>query len=377
MEYRAMTDNDWEQFVVFAEKNFVASHPVDRAFMEFWFRKSDGRWTVQLGFRDDGSVSAVNMMIEAPGRFTNHLTPLTWMSTALAEDDAQVLGLGGQMLFHSHRSLPFIGCTCANENSLPINNALGRSFDDLKIHRFVHVLSLKCLNIVKDECVEEVEQLYKEYQLKDPQNKGLKRSWLNYIPEDFDELWTVFSEELNCVVERNIDYMQNRYQDAPYQQYHFLVVRSIDKELHGLSVVRLQATSLGYCARIVDFIARPGIELDIWRHTLHACKEKDALYADFFVMGTGQDQALMEAGFVVETDENCVKGIPNLLSPIDYRSWTYTFHISGKLPKQTDNWMDTNKVWFTKGDGDRDWPTAHSITAKHECLDISSNKQVY
>ena len=163
------------------------------------------------------------------------------------------------------------------------------------------------------------------------------------------------------MVERDLDYMNWRYLKSPYPKYLILVIRAENQELCGLSVIRFQPTTFGLGARIVDFVARPECKTDIWRHVLHACKEKEALYADFFVMGTGQDQALIESGFIIETDNNCISGIPNLLSPIDYRSWSYTFHISGTLPRQVDNWMDSDKVWFTKGDGDRDWPTVHSI----------------
>ena len=364
MKFRAMIDSDWEQFAFFAENNFVSSHPVNRTFMDFWFRKSDGSWSIQLGFRDDGTISAVNMMIDVPGRFIDHKTPLTWMSTSLAESDAQAHGLGGQMLFHSHRILPFICCTCANQNSLPINDALGLAFPELRLRRFVYMLTPKCLQIVQDNCQMQVETLFTENQFIDPHDNSIKKTWVENIPRDFNELWVVFSKDLNCVVERDLEYMQRRYLEAPYQQYHILEVRSDDHELRGLTIVRFQATSFGTCARIVDFIATPDSEFDVWCHTLHACNEKEALYADFFVMGTGQDKNLLETGFVLETDDNCIASIPNLLSPIDYRRWSYTFHVSGNLPHDVDDWMDPKKIWFTKGDGDRDWPTAQTILSK-------------
>ena len=359
MEFRDMTDADWPLFVSFAEKNFVDSHPIERDFMDFWFRRDDGSWTIQSAFRENGQMAAINMMVEAPGRIGNIRVPITWMSTALAEDDAQEIGIGGQMLFHSHRTLPFVGCTCANAQTLPINEALGLDFNGLKIRRFVRVLSKKCLQIVKEDCRNLVEN--KIGTLQYPENKNLNRTWSEAVPIDFDELWNMFSSKLTCLVERNFQYIKRRYLNTPYIKYHLLVIRSLTHELHGLTIVRFQSTPFGKCARIVDFVARPGSETDVWRHTLHACLEKNCLYADFFVMGTGQDSSLNESGFSMETESNGLEGIPNLLAPIDYRRWTYTFHISGTLPRLIDDLRINNKVWFTKGDGDRDWPTPSTI----------------
>jgi len=359
MEFRDMTDADWPLFVSFAEKNFVASHPIDRDFMNFWFRRSDGSWTIQSAFSENGSMAAVNMMVEAPGRIGDTRAPITWLSTIIAEEEAQKIGIGGQMLFHSHRTLPFVGCTCANSQSLPINEALGLDFPGLKMRRFVRVLTHECLKIVKGECHKLVKR--KLGPLKYPENQLLKRTWSNIVPDDFNELWIRFSSQFTCVVERSFTYMNRRYLNTPYFKYHLLIIRSLTKELHGLSIVRFQSTPSGQCARIVDFIALPGSETDIWRHTLQACMEKKCLYADFIVMGTGQDRYLREAGFSIESDRNGLEGVPNLLNPIDYRSWTYTFHISGTLPRLVDNWRVNNKVWFTKGDGDRDWPTPISV----------------
>jgi hypothetical protein len=31
------------------------------------------------------------------------------------------------------------------------------------------------------------------------------------------------------------------------------------------------------------------------------------------------------------------------------------------LPKKLKGWKYRNKIWFTKGDGDRDWPTPYDI----------------
>ena len=359
MEYRDMTDGDLPLFVAFAERNFVASHPIDRFFNEFWFRRPDGSWSIQLALREDGTLAAVNMMIEAPGRIGKLQTPLKWMSTILVEKDGQAIGLGGQMLFRAHRTFPLLGCMCANCETLPINEKLGLDFPGLKMRRFVRILTAECLQIAKEEVRDQVKDALTPLVL--PESAELARVWCDDVPADFDELWGTFSEPLACLVERNYEYMKHRYIDTPYQNYHLLVIRDSVFRLHGLSIIRFQETRYGECARIVDFIARPGSDTEVWRHTLHACLEKKCLFADFIIMGSGQDGPLSDAGFTLASDQNGLEGVPNLLSPIDYRRWSYTFHISGTLPRTLDGWRINEKVWFTKGDGDRDLPTPLTI----------------
>ena len=354
-----MTDVDWNDFARFAEKNFVSSHPIDRHFNEFWYRRSNGSWTISLAKKEDNSIAAISMMIEVPGRICNIVTPFTWMSTALAEVDVRRSGVGGQLLFQSHRELPLIGCTCANENTLPINEVLGLDIFGLQMRRFVYIFTPKCLSIVKPTSRAIVLPL-----VKNPHQPSslLNRTWIDHIPHDFNKLWTAFSKPFACVVERDCKYMTRRYVEAPYQDYHFLEVRDASQKIFGMTVIRFQKTIYGDCARIVDFIAYPGSEVDVWLHTLHACLEKNILYADFIVMGTAQDEPLNKAGFILATDQNSLEDVPNLLSPINYRRWSYTFHISGTLPRKLNDWRTPHQIWFTKGDGDRDLPTPLSIS---------------
>ena len=359
MDYHDMTDLDWPLFIGFAQKNFVKSHSIDRVFNEFWFRRTDGSWSIQIAKRDDGSIAAINMMIEAPGRICDVQTPLTWMSTVIAEKDVQATGVGAQLLLHAHRTLPLVGCTCANKNTLPINETLGFDFPGLKMRRFVRVLNEECLQIVKKDSRNKVKETLKPLQY--PENTDLDRVWCDIVPDDFEELWGVFSDQFTCFVDKSREYMNHRYIDSPYQDYHLLIIRDQTNKLNGISIVRFQSTPYGKCSRIVDFIARSGSEIDVWLHTLCACFEKKCLYADFIVMGTDQDWSLSEAGFKLANDQNGLEDVPNLLSPIDYRRWSYTFHISGTLPRLLDGWRVNKKIWFTKGDGDRDWPTPLDI----------------
>jgi hypothetical protein len=225
----------------------------------------------------------------------------------------------------------------------------------LKLRRFICVLLDDCLKITKKESQCKVKRII----YKKPENIGRYTSkWVKHIPDEFTDIWTDFSKDFSCTVNRDVDYMKHRYITSPYCDYDILTINSPIGKLCGLAVIRLQDTSHGKCARIVDFVSISGCDIDVWRCILLSCLEKKCLFVDFFIMGTSQDKNLLESGFMLETDSNFLKGIPNLLSPIDYRSWTYTFHIGGYLLKELGTeWCDGKKVWFTKGDGDRDWPT--------------------
>ena len=60
------------------------------------------------------------------------------------------------------------------------------------------------------------------------------------------------------------------------------------------------------------------------------------------------------------TKNNIYSKIPNLLSPIEYRHWSPLFYIGGKeINKKL--FLNYKNIWFTKGDGDRDFPTQHDL----------------
>ena len=89
------------------------------------------------------------------------------------------------------------------------------------------------------------------------------------------------------------------------------------------------------------------------------CMKKNPLFIDFIVFGTKEDRFLKLSGFVL-IKEKLKEIVPNLLSPIENRDWSYSFHIGGYLSNLIGKKHKT-KVWFTKGDGDRDWPTPYEI----------------
>jgi hypothetical protein len=180
------------------------------------------------------------------------------------------------------------------------------------------------------------------------------------VPEGFDALWRRFSAGFQATIERSAGYMRRRYLAAPYTRYRLVEVRDGDG-LVGVAVMRFHPTPAGPANRIVDFCAEPGREEQVWRATLALAGADGAIYSDFIVVGTAQDAALAAAGLVLATPENGLEGVPNLLAPVDFRQWSYSFHLGGAAALGTECWRRPDAVWFTKGDGDRDWPTPYAI----------------
>jgi len=82
---------------------------------------------------------------------------------------------------------------------------------------------------------------------------------------------------------------------------------------------------------------------------------------DFLVIGSSQDGSLAEAGFQLADETSGLDCVPHLLSPVEHRPWSNTFHLGGALAQGSEAWRKPEAVYFTKGDGDRDWPTAHDL----------------
>ena len=353
-----MKDKDWKSFVDFATKNLVKSFIINRSFNEFWFRRKNGTWSVQLA-KKNGEIVAINMLIETQGKICGTVAPFIWTSTAYANHEARKQGVVGLMLFNVHRNSPLVGSACANKKSLIINNELGSGIPNLKMRRFIYIYNLKCLKIVKKKHQTTIKKNLKF--IKYNANKKVLIRWSKNIPNDIEKLWSIFSKNFECCIQKNLNYLNKRYVKSPFQEYDILTFRNKSNSLLGVSIIRFQKTPLGICSRIVDFMSLPTYEFDIWQETLKECESKNSIFTDFIVMGTSQDKHILNAGFQLATKKNNFDEIPNLLSPIEYRKWSYTFHLSGYLPKKLKNWRHGDRIWFTKGDGDRDWPTPYDL----------------
>lgn len=181
----------------------------------------------------------------------------------------------------------------------------------------------------------------------------MKADWIDGLPDDDDELWHDVRQGLVRSLDRTAAYLDWRRR-AHYVKYHTLVVRAGDR-LIGLAITQPQVTPAGLVCRVTDAVTRRGDAAVVWRAIAAATAE--ALFTDFLVVGSSQDAALAEAGFRASDETNGLGAVPHQLSPLEHRDWTRTFSLGSALPQGNDSWRSTDSVYFTKGDGDRDWPT--------------------
>ena len=356
--FSQMKNKDWKNFNKFTKEKLVKSFISNKKFNKFWFYKKKN-WSVQIMKRSDETISLINMTINTRCKFINKIIPFTWASTAYADKDVRSKGVFGLMMYNLNKKLPLLGLSCGNKNSLPINQAIGKEINGLKkMRRFIYVSNKKCNQIVQKKYRNLLNKFF--YKNNTREDKKIFNSISKFAPKDLGFVWNKFSKKFTLCIYKDYKYIKWRYESCPFQKYSFLIFRDSKKKLLGLSIIRFQKTSYGECARIVDFISLPKYEKKIWDETINICVKKNVLFIDFIVVGTAQDKNLFSSGFLLADDKNNLNKIPNLLSPIEYRDWSYSFHIGGYLAKKT-NWNFKNKVWFTKGDGDRDWPTPNDI----------------
>ena len=130
--------------------------------------------------------------------------------------------------------------------------------------------------------------------------------------------------------------MRGVISSAPYMDYRFLEIRRRN-QLIGLSVVRFQNTPAGAACRVIDFIAPPEDALHCWSVTATACADAGGLFSDFHVVGTVFDEALIAGGFQLPEKDPVLDAVPNLLSPVDHRKWTNTFHLAARMLRVAKN----------------------------------------
>ena len=359
-----MTDSDWPDFVAFARKHFGMSHNSNLQFNRHWFRCRgvapeqeqglDG-WT-GLVLEDEGSIVGVMMFISVSARFEGRSLPMAWISTGVVEEDARGIGGGAQMYLWIYKNFPIVGALSGNELSRPINALMGHEIPNLSMRRFLSVHH------------PDVKQLLPEGVSADIADKITARTvagdlsweWRDELPSEFGDLWTRFRDIVSVTTNRSPEHYAWRISSAPYMDYRFLEIRRRN-QLIGLSVVRFQNTPAGAACRVIDFIAPPEDALHCWSVTATACADAGGLFSDFHVVGTVFDEALIAGGFQLPEKDPVLDAVPNLLSPVDHRKWTNTFHLGGSDARGSEKWRTQDQVYFTKADSDRDWPTQYEL----------------
>lgn len=354
------TDKDILKLQAYCAQHFGNSHTADPAFTHYWFYREDEGWTIRLMMDNQEEIVGVVYYIRAPARLNSQSTSIYWVSTLHVKESYRQQGTGAKLLLHSYKTLPLLGSMCGNEQSLPLSRLLGSTVAGENIRRYIYLLSSDALNFAEPSTQTYLRQLFA--QQRSIRQTSLSNQWRDDFPiaAEYEPLWLEFSQSLQCCVERSRDYMCHRYLRAPHLTYRILTIR-LAEQLVGLAVVRFQVTVLGKVARVVDFLAKPALAYQAWHQLLLACQQEGAAFADFFVLGSYQHDALTMAGWLQASEVNRLESLPNLLSPIDYRRWSYSFHLGGHHLSPQAPLPAIDRVWFTKGDGDRDWPTPQLI----------------
>jgi len=362
MRLRSFTDADWPEFKNFASNHFGPSHVTDRAFNEHWFQTSryDG-WAVKVLEDEEGRVAGMMMVIVVRAKFGTSTVPLAWISSAAVEERARMRGTGSQFYLWVYKAFPLVGAMSGNENSLPLNQVLGMEIPGVRMRRFISVHYRQAANL----CVPE-----KRRAVLSAASRIVKRAtgalvlWSSGdIPEDYEELWGRFREKIYCTTERDRDYVEWRYLRAPYVNYKLWAMR-VDKHLQAFAVVRFQRTPEGMVCRVLDFVSDEEWAAEAWRLVAEKAQAEEALFTDFMVVGSQQDEHLLSAGFLPADADTGLDAIPHLLSPLEHREWNNTFHLGGQLARTDQSWRYPDQVYFTKGDSDRDWPTTHDLVLR-------------
>lgn len=360
MNLRALRDDDWPRFEAFASKHFGQSHNIDRAFNEHWFRTSrcDG-WAIRILEDATGDFVGVITVIVVPARFAGRDVLLGWISSGAVEESARARGAGARLLLWAYQTFPLIGAMSGNEFSTPLHDLLGIAVSGLGMRRFIYIHDQRAANLCRsaERAAVIAAAVSKSARARGGSASGCK---VAAIPHEYEALWARFADGLMCTTVRDRAYLRWRYVDAPYIPYQFVELRD-GAALHALAVFRFQPTPEGLACRIVEFVADPDWAADGWRSVLDIAEAEGALFSDFMVIGCRHDASLLDAGFVPADSKTGLNAVPHLLSPVEHRQWSNTFHLGGQLARADASWRRPEAVYFTKGDGDRDWPTTYDL----------------
>lgn len=355
MKIRAFEDNDWDSFVEFSNEYFGQSQLTDRVFNEHWFYDGVSKnWAIQVLEDDNGCIAGIQMEIIEPIKFGDHTMSVCWMANTAVTDEAQLRGAGALLLLWAYKTFPLLAVTSSNDLSTPLQDKLGITVPELSMRRFIYILDPKTAELCSSSDRSKILDVH--FQRSSVSNCTF--NLVDQIPEDYELLWKGFRNKVFCTTERDTNYMRWRYLKSPYVDYKIVEVRS-QGVLKGLATVRFEKTPQGHACRVLDFVSEDEWAVETWNSLIDLAGKEESLFIDFMVIGSIQDKYLLKAGFKLVDDEAPLALVPHLLSPVEDRRWTNTFHMGGRLANLEKRWRSHKAVYFTKGDADRDWPTQY------------------
>ncbi|MBI4365603.1 MAG: hypothetical protein HY543_02170 [Deltaproteobacteria bacterium] len=305
-----------------------------------------------------GRIRGAMMVIVVQGYFADQVVPFAWISSGVVDEEARAMGAGAGLYCWVYQSFPLVGAMSGNQNSRPINAALGLDIPGVAMERFIAVHRPQTAELCPAPYRDALAAAIARWPSARPSR--LRTVLSAALPDDYEELWQRARRRFVCCVERDAAHMAWRYTAAPHVTYQFLAMRS-GSALTALAVLRFQPTPAGAVCRVVDFIADDHGAQEAWSAVRETTREAGALCVDFMMIGTDQTEALRRSGFQQAGADAALTAIPHLLSPVEHRQWSNTFHLGGKLAKADQRWRHAHAVYFTKGDSDRDWPTTFDL----------------
>ena len=354
---RRAVDSDWPSIKKLFKLNGITSHLDSFIFNKYWFNTSAvNEWNIFLVEDDSSSVRGIMMMIEAPVLLFGSSCIIGWISTGFVDQFKINSTFGAKLYLTIYRKYDLVGALCGNHNSSPINNLLGNSVLDLSMVRHLFVNCEGAFNICSKE---KFALLNDKSKLAHKENYEVHK--LTTIPSDYSDLWNSVKINFDFIVNQTSDYLKWRYIDAPFLDYSIVQLRK-DKKLIALIITRIQSTPVGRALRILDIIVEKKHANNVVKEIGQFASDNNYMFVDFFVIGSYFNKSFKDAGFYNSEDDDIVNNIPNLLSPIDCRQWSGNFNVGGLMMSDI-NWNNPERILFTKGDGDRDWPTTNDIKA--------------
>lgn len=364
MKMRPMRDSDWPRFCEFAHRHFGMSHNANPDFNQHWFRcrgiapeqeaELDG-WS-GLVIEDGDSLVGIMMFIITSAQFDGASRPMVWISTGVLEDQARAVGAGAPLYLWIYKKFPIVGALSGNSLSGPINSLLGHEIPGVTMCRHL---------AIHDESVRKILPADLEGDLSAVRHvadvpPGLNWIWESQLPKDYTQVWEEFRGTGIFTTDRTPEHYQWRIATAPFMDYRILSIRK-RRTLVGMAVVRFQETPAGVACRIIDLVSGPAEAAGSFAAVAAACADAGALFSDFHVIGSVFDTALGDGGYRRPESSPMLDAVPNLLSPVVHRKWTNTFNIGGSLARKNQEWRSPERVYFTKADSDRDWPTKYEL----------------
>ena len=182
---------------------------------------------------------------------------------------------------------------------------------------------------------------------------------ISKIPSDYLDLWNSVKINFDFIINKTSDYLKWRYIDSPFLDYDILEIRT-GKKLIALIITRIQSTHIGSALRVLDIIVEKKHASNIVKEIGKFASYNNYIFVDFFVIGSFFNESFKDAGFYNSDDDDVTNNVPNLLSPVDCRQWSNSFNVGGLMMNDI-KFSNPERILFTKGDGDRDWPTSYDI----------------